>query len=196
MSFHIDIKITNFMEGFCLKRLSLVFSLLLLFGVILVACGEAETSTDDSNNETVDATTEETNEDEASEEESEEEESGTYGLGDTAEVADVAITITNVSLTDERNEFADEDPSMVVKIEYELENNSDDEIPVGADLQVYDGTGNQANSYPLDNTLGSLKPGKKIQGVEHYGIEEGPIEIYFQPMFSLDEEAIFEIEVE
>lgn len=85
---------------------------------------------------------------------------------------------------------------MVVKIEYEIENGSEEEIPIGGDLEVYDNTGNKVELYPLDNTLGSLQPGKKIQGVEHYGIEGGPIEIYFRPMLSFEDAAIFEAPVE
>lgn len=169
-----------------MKRLSLLFGLVIVLGIILVACGDVETSADGNG------------EDPKSEQNDEVEETtdNRYELGDTAEVGGIKLTIKNVEITDERNEFADEEPEMVVKIEYELENDSDEEIPVGADFQVYDGTGNQVDLYPLDNTMGSLKPGKKMQGVEHYGIEEGPIELYFQPMFSLDEEAIFELEIE
>lgn len=118
-----------------------------------------------------------------------------YGVGDTAEVDGIKFTLKSVSTTDKRNDFADKDPKLVVKVEYEIENNSDSEIPIGADLQVYDGTGNQMESYPLDNTLGSLKPGKKIQGVQHFGIEEAPIEIYFQPTLSFGDEAVFDADV-
>lgn len=118
------------------------------------------------------------------------------GVGDSAEVDGIKFTLKSVTTTDERNEFADTDPAIVVKIEYEIENNTDEEIPVGGDLQVYDGTGNQVELYPLDNTMGSLQPGKKMQGVDHYGIEEGPIEIYFQPLLSFEDPAIFEANIE
>ena len=120
----------------------------------------------------------------------------TYSIGDHAEVDGVKMTLKSVTTTEERNEFAEIDPAIVVKIEYELENGTEEEIPVGLDLQVYDGTGNQVDSYPLDNTLGSLQPGKKIQVTEHYGITEGPIEIYFQPIASFGKHAIFTAEVE
>jgi len=150
----------------------------------LAACDEGGTSSSSSGKEKESAEKKEKKEDKK------------YGLGETAEVGDVKVTITKVSLTDERNEFEESEPNKVVKIEYEMENNRDEEIPVGADFQVYDSTGNQVDLYALDNTMGSLKPGKKLQGVEHYGIEDGPIEVYFQPMFSLDKNAIFELDVE
>lgn len=164
-----------------LKRyLFLIASLLLT--IALAACGDTD-STDSTNDD------KDTNQVEKKQEEKK------LGIGDTAEVGNIKFTLKNVSLTDERNEFADQNPKMVVKIEYEIENGTDEEIPIGGDLEVYDATGNKMESYPLDNTLGSLKPGKKIQGVEHFGIEESPIEIYFQPMLSLDEPAVFEVDV-
>src|SRR5690625_2580439 len=174
------------------KLLLIVFALLLT--VALAACDEGEQSSSAAN----DNESSGTNDDEGageSEDVEEDKDSGNYRLGDTAEVGGIKFTVKSVSTTDERNEFADEDPNIVVKIEYEIENGSDEEIPIGMDLQVYDGTGNQVDSYPLDNTMGSLQPGKKIQGVEHYGIEEGPIEVYFQPSFSFEDPAIFELEV-
>ena len=171
------------------RLLLLILTAILTFG--LVACGDVEESSGDDSAES-------SNEENVTEEgeKAKEEESKSLTVGDSAEVDGVKFTLKNVTTTDERNEFADTDPAMVVKIEYEIENNSDQEIPVGGDLEVYDGTGNKMESYPLDNTMGSLQPGKKIQGVEHFGIEEGPIEIYFAPLISFEDPAIFTADVE
>lgn len=171
------------------RSLFIILGLFLMIG--LVACGETSSGNTDKPKAT--DSSKEDNEEKVEEENKEEEK---LGLGDTAEVDNIKLTIKNVSLTEERNEFADKNPNKVVKIEYEVENNSDKDIPIGADLQVYDGTGNQVESYPLENTIGSLKSGKKIQGIEHFGIEEGPIEVYFQPMLSMADEAIFELNIE
>src|SRR5690625_1203756 len=184
-----------------MRKLLLLF-LASILSLALVACDEEGSSSEPANNN--DQNQEETNNEvendsEESEEEPEsepEEENEKLGLGDTAEVGGVKITINDVSTTDERNEFADEDPEKVIKIEYEIENNSDEEIVLGMDLEVYDGTGNKMESYPLENTMDTLQPGKKTQGIEHFGIEEGPIEIYFQPAFSFDDPVIFEVDVE
>ncbi|MGN8646635.1 DUF5067 domain-containing protein [Gracilibacillus sp. HCP3S3_G5_1] len=180
----------------------LLLMLVLLLTMVLAACGtedgNEEGSTDSSTNAEEQA---DTNEEDAEateeEEDSEETESNeTLTVGDSAEVDGVKFTLKSVSTTDERNEFADEDPTMVVKIEYEIENNKDEEIPIGMDLEVYDNTGSKMDSYPLENTMGSLQPGKNIQGEEHFGIEEGPIEIYFAPLVSFEDAAIFTAEVE
>lgn len=117
-------------------------------------------------------------------------------IGDTAEIDGIKFTLKNVTTTDDRNQFADTNPTMVVKIEYEVENNTDDSIAVGGDLELYDGTGNKMDLYPLENTMGSLQPGKKMQGTEHFGIEKGPIEIYFEPLFSFADPAIFTADIQ
>lgn len=158
--------------------------------VALAACGSTEEGAEESSGSAT--------EDQAPAEETApaEEAETTYGVGDTAEVDGVKFTLKSITTTDERNEFAESDPAMVVKVEYELENATEEEIPVGGDLQAYDGTGNQVETYPLDSTMGSLQPGKKIQGVDYFGIEQGPIEIYFQPLVSMEDPAIFEAEVQ
>jgi len=167
-----------------------IFLLLLaaIFAVGLVACDEESASSEEADQEGQEA--------EAAEDDATEKEEETLTIGDTAEVDGIKFTLKGVSTTDERNEFEETNPSKVVKIEYEVENNSEEEIPVGGDLQVYDGTGNQVDSYALDNTMGSLQPGKKMQGVEHFGIEEGPIEVYFQPLISFEDPAIFTADIE
>mgnify|MGYP001159200543 FL=1 len=171
-----------------MKRLLLLLFALIL-SIALVACDESSSSDDSGKDDKPKTEKKEDKKEEKKEEKK-------LGLGDTAEVANIKFTVKSVSTTDERNEFDESDPAIVVKVEYELENNSDEEIPVGMDLQAYDGTGNKVESYPLDNTMGSLAPGKKIQGTEHFGIEEGPLELHYQPALSLEDAAIFELEIE
>jgi hypothetical protein len=178
-----------------LRKLGILL-LAMLLSAFLVACDEDSSSNADANkggNNVEDTSKNEDVENEPEEEPADDK----LGIGDTAEIDGVKLTVNAISTTDERNEFAEEDPNMVVKVEYEIENSSDEEISIGMDFQVYDGTGNQMELYPLDNTMGSLVPGKKMQGTVHYGIGEGPIELYFKPILSFSgEEAIFELDVE
>lgn len=184
-----------------MKKFLLLFVAILLT-VTLAACTEDESSSSDNGNKDSDTNASETEnnssepDDEEESDEPESSESQTLSIGDTAEVDGIKYTLKSVSLTEERNEFADTEPAMVVKVEYEVENGKEDEIPVGADLEVYDGTGNKMDSYPLDNSMGSLQPGKKMQATQHFGIEEGPIEIYFKPLISFEDPAIFSADVE
>lgn len=154
------------------KLLTLLVSILI--AIALVACNNSNDENKPSDKDNEDSKTEEQ----------------VYEIGDTAEIDGVNITLTNVTSTNKRSEFAESNPSKVVKIEYEVQNNSDEEITVGMDLEVYDRTDTKADSYPLDNTIDSLAPGKKLQAVSHYGIEESPIEIHFSPLLSFDDETI------
>lgn len=120
----------------------------------------------------------------------------TFAVGDTAEFKDAKFTLKSVTTTDERNEFADTDPAAVIVIEYELENLSDNDLSYGMDITVYDADGNQMDTYPLENSMGALASGKKVQGVEAHGIEAlGTIEIHYAPLVSFDKAAVFEVEV-
>lgn|SRR5699024_881549 len=126
-----------------------------------------------------------------------EEDNGTLSIGDTAEFKGTNFTLKGVSKTDERNEFADTDPTEVIVIEYELENTGEDDVPYGADITVYDADGNKMESYPLENSLGALAPGKKLQGTEAHGIDAiGTIEIHYAPLISLEDAAVFEVEID
>lgn len=170
-----------------MKKLLLLFVSVFFATFALSACGGDTNSTTDNDNQNAN---DETNAEKTTDE------TKTLGIGDTVDIDGVKFTLKNVTTTDERNEFADTQPPIVIKIEYEIENLTDQEIPIGGDLEVYDATGNKMESYPLDNTLGSIQPGKKMQCVEHYGIEQGPIEIYFQPMFSFEDPAVFKVDIQ
>lgn len=159
-----------------------------IFAFSLVACDDGGT-TDNADDTTEEDVTEETEETEESE--------GTYSVGDTVEFEDAKFTLKAVNTTDERNEFADTDPTAVIEIEYELENLSDSELSYGIDITVYDAEGNQMESYPLDNSMGAIAPGKKVQGVEYHGVDAlGTIEIHYAPIISFEDAAVFEVDVE
>lgn len=120
------------------------------------------------------------------------EETSFYNVGDTVKVGDAEYTLTNVELTDERNEFDETNPNQVVKISYTVKNNSDSDLPVGTDVEVYGSDDKKAESYPNDNTMGSVAPGKKMDCVQHFGINgTGEIEIHFAPLISFEDPAIY-----
>lgn len=120
-----------------------------------------------------------------------------YKVGDTVKVGDATYTLKSVALTDERNEFDDSNPANVVKIEYTVQNNGKEDIPVGMDVEVYDAEDTKMETYPNDNTMGAVAPGKNMNVVAHYGLEKtGDIEIYFAPLISFEDAAIFEANVQ
>lgn len=146
---------------------------------------------------TEDSKTEDTSTEDKDEEKEEPEKDGAYKVGDSVKVGDVTYTLKNVSLTDERNEFADTEPANVIKIEYTVQNDSDDDIPIGADVEVYDASGKKMDSYPNDNTMNSVAPGKSIDAVAHFGLDQtGDIEILFAPLISLEKAATFKVNIQ
>lgn len=120
-----------------------------------------------------------------------------YGVGEKVVVGDIGYTLTNVSLVDERNEYADTNPKYVVKVEYLFENGTDEDKPVGMDLSVYDSSGNKAETYPLDSTMDSVAAGKSMNVVEYYGLDVlGETELQFAPAISLEDAAIFRVNLQ
>ena len=93
-------------------------------------------------------------------------------------------TITNVEWTDKRNQFDDKNPDKVLKVTYNVTNLSDKNLSVGSDMALYVG-GKKMETYPNDNTLESISPGRSLEGAtEHFGVfGEGDLELEVKPAF-------------
>lgn len=115
-----------------------------------------------------------------------------YKVGDTVKVGDVNYTLNSVELTDERNEFEENKPAQVVKITYTVKNDSENDIPVGTDVEVYGSDDKKASSYANENTMGSVASGKQMDVTSHFGLNQtGEIEIQFSPLVSFEKAAKF-----
>ncbi|MDU4830631.1 MAG: hypothetical protein E6X64_13390, partial [Clostridium perfringens] len=85
-----------------------------------------------------------------------EEDKRPLSIGETAYINDengvksMAITIDNVKLTDERNQFSEKEAEKVVVIEYTYENIADEEnlYVFDSNFKVYDASGNVLETYP------------------------------------------------
>ena len=120
-----------------------------------------------------------------------------YGLGDAVNVGDIVYTLHSVELTDERNQFDEKNPEYVIKATYTMENKTDSEVPVGIDLSAYGPDTKKLDSYPNDNTLGSVAPEKSIDVVQHFGVNQlGEMEFQFAPKISLEKTADFKVNVQ
>ncbi|EKJ3561507.1 DUF4352 domain-containing protein [Enterococcus faecalis] len=128
---------------------------------------------------------------------SKEEKSDTfYKIGDTVKVGDAEYTLNSVELTDERNQFEENQPAQVVKITYTVKNDGDSDIPVGMDIEVYGSDNKKSETYPNDNTMGSVAPGKEMDCVAHFGLNQtGEIEIHFSPLVSFEKAAKYKVPV-
>lgn len=115
-----------------------------------------------------------------------------YKVGDTVKVGKAEYTLTGVELTEERNQFTEKQPAQVVKVSYVVKNNGDKDIPVGMDIEVYGSDNKKAETYPNDNTMGSVAPGKEMDCIAHFGLNQtGEIEIQFSPIVSFEKAAKF-----
>lgn len=117
-------------------RIITLFVITALFTIGLCACGveTAETNDDKEQTETV------------------------YKTGDTWEVENQwKFTIDKVTVTDERNEFEDSDPAMVIVVDYHYENTGYEDASGIMDglyldlgmAQIIDAEGNMCSEYPL-----------------------------------------------
>lgn len=159
---------------------------LLAIPILLVACSvvtDSDTTSDSGNaptvsNSQVNETAPETE--------------ALYQVGESATLSSgVTYTLNSVTITDERNEFAETTPTNVVLVSYTVTNNSDEEYFAGGDVTVYDGTATKAKTYPvaaISDMGGSVAAGKKIDVVAAFGVETNPLEIQFAPLMSFDDE--------
>lgn len=84
-----------------------------------------------------------------------------------------SVTFTAASQTDERNEYADQNPAQVIILNYDYENIGLDEDLYISHFKVMDANGEMANSYPSSNTTypqPTPKGGKCIGAQETYGL--------------------------
>lgn len=120
-----------------------------------------------------------------------------HKLGDTVKVGKVTYTLKSVEVTNERNEFEDNQPKYVIKIIYHVKNNSDKELPIGADLDAYGPNNNKLKSYPVnDTTLDSIAAGKEADVTTGFGSDKlGTFELQFSPLVSTEKPVKFRVKV-
>lgn len=120
-----------------------------------------------------------------------------YKVGDVVKVGDVTYTLKNVTTTSERNEFEDSKPNYIIKIVYHVKNNSNDDLAIGIDDDVYGPDNNKLDTYAISgNTLDTIAPDKEKDVTVGYGANKlGEFEIHFKPALSLEKEAIYKVNV-
>jgi hypothetical protein len=120
-----------------------------------------------------------------------------YKVGDTVKVGKVTYTLKSVEVTDERNEFEDDQPKNVIKVVYHVKNNSDEELPIGADLNAYGPDNTKLKSYPVDDTtIDSVAAGKEADVTTGFGSDKlGTFELQFSPLVSTEKPVKFRVKV-
>ncbi|MDK0966101.1 DUF4352 domain-containing protein [Clostridium perfringens] len=138
-----------------------------------------------------------------------EENKKTLGIGETAYINDkngvksMAITIDNVKLTDERNQFSEKEAEKVVVIEYTYENIADEEnlYIFDSNFKVYDASGNVLETYPagVEKYPQAISKGKKCTANMSFALnnESNNLEIeFYDNMFNGKASEVFNISAE
>lgn len=170
-----------------------ILAVLLLF-VILGSAGGNETSNADQDGSA------QTNQGQDNREKTKEE--NTFGVGETAEANDITVTMVNVTESTGSAYNKPTEGNVFVLCEFEIENNSKQEITVSSmmSFEAYcdDYTCNYSLSAIMEkgnkNQLdGTVAAGKKFNGVIGYEVPEDweELEIYFTPDFWSGEDIIF-----
>ncbi|MCB2828908.1 DUF4352 domain-containing protein [Streptococcus dysgalactiae] len=113
-----------------------------------------------------------------------------YKLGDKLTFENgLEITVTNAEFTDERNEFDDSNPEKVLKVTYNVTNNTKEDYLVSSEMELYVGS-NKMNSYPIDTTVETLSPGRSYDNaVAAFGVNgSGKMELEVKPTLSFEKE--------
>lgn len=120
-----------------------------------------------------------------------------YKVGNTVKVGKVTYTLKSVEATSERNEFADDQPKNVIKVVYHVKNNSDKDLPIGADLDAYGPDNTKLKSYPIDDTtMDSIAAGKEADVTTGFGSDKlGTFELQFSPLVSTEKPVKFRVKV-
>ena len=121
-----------------------------------------------------------------------------YKVGDTVKVGDVVYTLKSVEKTDERNEMNDKQFKNVLKVVYHVKNEGSDELPIGADLDVYGPDNNKLDTYPINGTtINSVAAGKEADVTTGFGTDDlGDFELQFKPLVSVNKAAKFKVNVQ
>ncbi|MEG0078349.1 MULTISPECIES: DUF5067 domain-containing protein [Enterococcus] len=169
-----------------------VLIVIVVIGIGGGALGGDDKDTSANGGEQVKATDKSSSKDESSHKEK----NTFYKVGDSVKVDDVTYTLNSVELTDQRNQFEDNQPAQVVKITYTVKNNGKEDIPVGADVEVYGSDDKKAETYANENTMGSVASGKQMDVTAHFALNQtGEIEIHFAPLISFEKAAKFKATV-
>lgn len=138
-----------------------------------------------------------------------EEDKRPLSIGETAYINDkngvksMAITIDNVKLTDERNQFSEKEAEKVVVIEYTYENIADEEnlYVFDSNFKVYDASGNVLETYPagVEKYPQAISKGKKCTANMSFALnnESNNLEIeFYDNMFNGKASEVFNISAE
>lgn len=178
----------------CLPIIIGVIVIFILIGALGSGGDDSEPSLAESSSAEITADNDAVESAEASEEvestESETEQKTTFGIGETAELNDVQVTMLNYTETDGSEFNKPTEGNVFVIVEFEIANNSDSELAVSSMLSFDAYADDYALNYSSSATIeaesgsqldGTIAPGKKMKGEIGYEVpaDWSNIEIHF-----------------
>ena len=125
----------------------------------------------------------------------------TFGVGEAVSLNDIVVTLVDVSESNGKDFFKPQDGEVFILCEFEIENNSDNEVNISSMLSfntyIDDYSTNiglsAVSSSDKSQLDGSIAAGKKMNGIVGYAVDAGwsEIEIHFTPNFRTGKEIIF-----
>lgn len=187
-------------RGGCLKWFIIILLVLVLMGGCIAVIGGGDNATNTTSDDADNQSEESTDESEAEDTEKViEEETETYesnlSSGDSVTIDDITFTLDDAYYTDERNEFAEIQPDNVLMLDVTIQNNTDQDYPVGMDIQLYV-DGGKAETYPVATLMDGVSAGRSILGQQSFAIigEPSEIELEFSPFMNFSgEKAIYTV---
>lgn len=106
-----------------------------------------------------------------------------HKVGESAKVDGVTYTLKSVEVTDDRNSLESTQPKYVIKVVYHVKNDTDDELSIGGDLDMYDPDDNRLDTYPISGTTSdTVAVGKEADVITGFSADKlGTFELQFCP---------------
>lgn len=125
----------------------------------------------------------------------------TFGVGEAVSLNDIVVTLVDVSENSGKDFFEPQEGKVFVVCEFEIENNSDNDIAVSSMLSFDAYVDDYSTNLDLSATAssdktqldGTVAAGKKMNGIVGYQADSGwsEIEIRFTPDFWSNKEIVF-----
>lgn len=187
-------------KGGCLKVALIVVGVIVVLGIIGSVLGGGDDTPQKADNTT-------SEEQQNTDTETQENESGgetKFGVGETAEMNDIQVTMLGYEESSGSEYNVPAEGNTFVLINFEIVNNSDEELSVSSMMSFEAYADDYAASYSLNALLekegagqldGTIAPGKKMNGVIGYEVPSGwsNMEIHFVDNVWSDNKFVFEI---
>ena len=106
-----------------------------------------------------------------------------HKVGESTKLDGVTYTLKSVEVTDDRNSLENTQPKYVIKVVYHVKNDTNDELSIGSDLDMYDPDDNKLDTYPISGTaFDTLTVGKEADVITGFSADKlGSFELQFCP---------------